>query len=123
MRFNEKLLHELGISKADLSTLRKILDFTKGVAGVAAFATGGQTSATRLNIHVNEISTVATTGDSVIMPPAEPGLTVTIINNGANACDVFPSVSDNLGAGVDVAVSLAAGVKIRYDCYDTTNWA
>lgn len=122
MRFNERQLHELGISKADLATLRRILEFTSGTSGIVALASGGQAGAPRLSIHINEIVTVASTGDSVALPPAELGLVVTIINNGANACDVFPAISNDLGAGVDTAASLAAGAKITYDCYDNTNW-
>jgi hypothetical protein len=131
MRFNERLLHELGVSKADLATLRGMLDVTNGVglnpisttADITAFATGGQTNATELTSHINEIATVATGGDSVKLPAAVAGLSITILNNGVNACDVFPASGDNLGAGVDTAASLLAGEKITYDCYDSTNWS
>lgn len=92
-------------------------------AGITAFAGGGQASATALTTDINEVSTVATAADSVKLPSAAAGYSVTIINNGANACDVFPASGDNLGAGIDTAASLAAGAKITYDCYDTTNWA
>ena len=91
-------------------------------SGITAFATGGQASATQLQFRLNEISTVATTGDSVKLPTAATGLFVTVINNGANACDVFPSSGDNLGAGVDTAVSLASGSNITYAAYNATNW-
>jgi len=135
MRFNERLLHEAGISKADLTILRKLanslfitpsgttLTVKQVTASITAFATGGQASATQITDDISEISTVATTGDSVKLPIAQSGLSITIINNGANACDVFPSTSDNLGAGVDTAASLAAGAKITYVSYDNTNWA
>lgn len=122
MRFNERQLHELGISKADLATLRRILDFTNGVGGLVAKAGGGQAGATRLSIHVNEIGTVATAGDSVILPPAGSGLVVTIINNGASACDVFPGADGDLGSGTNTAASLAPAAKITYHAYDDTNW-
>jgi len=91
-------------------------------AGITAFATGGQASATQLTTDINELSTVATGGDSVKLPTAAAGLTITVINNGASACDVFPNTSDDLGAGVDTAVSLAAGANITYAAYDATNW-
>ena len=91
-------------------------------AGITAFATGGQASAVELTKDINEISTVATTADSVKLPTAVAGYKITIINNGSNATDVFPSASDNLGAGVDTAASLAAGANITYASYDTTNW-
>ena len=91
-------------------------------AGITAFATGGQANAVLLGSAINEVSTVATTADSVKLVSAEAGIKMTIINNGANAMDVFPATSDNLGAGVDTAVSLAAGANITYISYDVTNW-
>lgn len=89
-----------------------------GLTADAGSAQGG----TPLTSSVNEISTCATTGDSVTLPAAAAGNRVTIINNGANACDVFPASGDNLGAGVDTAASLAAGANITYIAYDATNY-
>jgi hypothetical protein len=91
-------------------------------AGITAFATGGQGSATQLTTDMNEISTCATGGDSVKLMTAQAGLKIFIANNGAAACDVFPSSGDNLGAGLDTAVSLPAGNNITYIAYDATNW-
>lgn len=83
---------------------------------------GSAQGGTPLTRDINEISTCGTTGDSVTLPTANFGLRIMIINNGANAADVFPASSDNLGAGVDTAASLAAGANITYAAYDTTNW-
>ena len=93
-------------------------------AGITAFATGGQSSAVELTTTINEISTVGTTADSVKLSVAVAAYSLrrTIINNGANACDVFPGSGDNLGVGVDTAVSLAAAANITYESYDATNW-
>ncbi|MHC4276948.1 MAG: hypothetical protein ACYSTI_06430 [Planctomycetota bacterium] len=90
--------------------------------GITAFAGGGQGSATQLTSSVNVIATCATAGDSVKMPAAAVGLRVLIINNGAASCNVFPASGDNLGAGVDTAVALAAGNNIEYLAIDSTNW-
>lgn len=75
-----------------------------------------------LTSEINEISTCANVGDAVTLPSAIGGQSVTVINNGANAADVFPASSDNLGAGVDTAESLSAGSTITYVNYDATNW-
>lgn len=77
-----------------------------------------------LTVGMNEISVCANAGDARTMPEAVAGVsyTVTIINNGAQAMDVFPFSGDNLGAGVNIAVSLAAGADITYTSYDATNW-
>ncbi len=100
-----------------------INDTTRGVefgitADVSSVQGGGALTAT-----INEISTCANVGDAVTLLPAVSGLRQTIINNGANACDVFPNTGDNLGVGANTAVSLAAGANITYVCYDfATNW-
>lgn len=91
---------------------------TAGATADAGSAQGGLPIVT----GITEISTVGTTGDSTTLPTAVAGYVVRIINNGANACDVFPASGDNAGAGVDTAVSLAAGNNITYVSYDATNW-
>lgn len=60
-----------------------------------ATAGGGQSTALQLNAEVNRITTVVTTNDSVALPPAIAGLTIMVINHGANAMQVF----GNLAAG------------------------
>lgn len=105
-----------------LKTEVGLLEQHQQVSGIVAFAGGGQASATQLTASFNIIATVATAGDSVKTPPAIAGLDITIINDGANACDVFPSTGDDLGAGVDTAVSLAAGSSVRYYAKDSVNW-
>lgn len=91
-------------------------------ATITAYATGGQANAVQLNSAVNEISVCATSGDSVKLPSALIGSKITIINNGAAPCDVFPATDDNLGAGVDTAISLANGSSVIYQAFDVTNW-
>ena len=82
---------------------------------VTAFAGGGQGSATALIDSYNIITTVATTGDSVRLPDIySVNAIVFIKNDGANACDVFPASGDDLGSGVNTAVSLAAGESISF---------
>jgi len=82
---------------------------------VTAFATGGQGSATQLNSGYNVIATVATTADSVKLPPVFAVNSVVYIkNDGANAADVFPATGDDLGAGVNTAVSIAAGESLSF---------
>ena len=83
---------------------------------------GSAQGGTPLTSSNNEIATCANVGDSVTLPAASAGRKCFIINNGANAADVFPAVGDDAGAGVNVAVSLAAGANITYKAYDATNW-
>jgi hypothetical protein len=90
-------------------------------AGITADV-GSAQGGSPITKDINQISTCANAGDSITLPTAAAGLTVTIINNGANAADVFPASGDNCGGGVDTAVSLAAGANITYVAYDATTW-
>lgn len=90
-------------------------------AGVTA-AVGSSQGDGPITTDIVQISTCANAGDAVTLPAAAAGLEVTIVNNGAQACDVFPASGDNLGAGADTAASLAAGANITYVAYDATNW-
>jgi len=75
-----------------------------------------------LTNEINVISTCANVGDATTLPAAAAGLSCTILNNGANATDVFPASGDDAGAGVNTAVSLAAAANITYLCIDGTTW-
>lgn len=83
---------------------------------VTAFATGGQGSATALVDSYNIITVVGTDGDSVRLPDTFAADSIIYIknNDSAQAADVFPASGDNLGAGVDTAVSLLAGESLTF---------
>lgn len=92
-------------------------------SAIVAFATGGQTSATKLTSEVNEVATVATAGDSVMLPTSIVGLTVYVIHKGAKPMQVF-------GAGTDTIddVATATGVSqmpnsaVLYICSVAGKW-
>lgn len=101
LRLTEASLGVIQVPEADLA--------------ITAFATGGQVGATQLNSSYNVLTTVASLNDSVKLPPTFAVNSVVFIkNNGANAADVFPASGDDLGAGTDTAVSLAAGSSISF---------
>lgn len=90
---------------------------------ITAFAGGGQGSATVLTLEVSRVTTVATGGDSVKLESASAGRVVTVINAAAtNAMDLFPASGEDLGAGTDTAVSIAAGTHKRYIAISATAW-
>lgn len=96
---------------------------TTVTSGITAHAGGGQGSAVQLTSELNVVTVVASAGDSVKLPAAEVGKTITIVNvDAGEACDVFPYSGDDIGAGANTAISLAAGAKRTYHCYDTVNW-
>jgi hypothetical protein len=105
-----------GVQALSLNELNSgVIQAHQANVAITAFATGGQGSATQLDESYNVLSVVATTGDSVKLPPVFAIDSVMYIkNDGANAADVFPASGDDLGAGVDTAVSLAAGASISF---------
>ncbi|MEE9354190.1 MAG: hypothetical protein V3U75_01235 [Methylococcaceae bacterium] len=98
-----------------------VLALSQITAGITA-DTGSSQGDGPLTSSINQISVCANAGDAVTMPSAVAGYLVEIYNDGANAMDVFPASGDNLGAGADTAVSLAAGANITYRSIDVTNW-
>jgi hypothetical protein len=92
--------------------------------GLIAHAGGGQAAATPLTNWVNEVGTVVTAGDSVLLPAAQEGALLWVINMGAASMNIFPSVGDQisiLGAtailAANASIALAAGASTGLVCY------
>lgn len=85
-------------------------------AGITASTTQSQ-GQQPLTANINEVSTCANANDVVTAPSLEAGMPLTVINNGAQTLDVFPASGDDLGAGVDTAVSITAGNLAKWECY------
>ena len=75
-----------------------------------------------LTAQVNEVSVVANTDDTVTLISAVAGVSIEVINNGANTLQIFPASGDDLGNGVDVASELEANETIKFVAYNDTNW-
>uniref|UniRef100_A0A6M3M173 Uncharacterized protein n=1 Tax=viral metagenome TaxID=1070528 RepID=A0A6M3M173_9ZZZZ len=75
-----------------------------------------------LESDVNEISVCANLNDVVTLPTAVAGMEIFIINNGALALQIFPATGDNLGGGLNVSTTLAAGSNVTFASYNATNW-
>jgi hypothetical protein len=91
--------------------------------GITAFPTGGQASGTALTIGYNEVTVVATAGDSVKLPTASVGLTVIVKNEGAASLDVFPFLADTINdQAVNLAVSIAPGGTVVFSAINSVNW-
>jgi len=83
--------------------------------GLTAHAGGGQTSALALTSTVNRVTTVASAGDSVKLPVSVAGLSVTVINNGANAMQVFGASTDTInGIATGTGISQIPNSVVRY---------
>lgn len=97
-------------------------------SAVVAFPTGGQVASqgsapAALTGMVNNVITVATAGDGVVLPAATVGVSILARNAGVASMQVF-------GAGTDTinSVATATGVpqdpntSVTYDCFVAGNW-
>lgn len=92
-------------------------------AAVTASTTHTQVGGTVLTSDINNVSVCANTDDAVTLPTAVAGMTIVVINNGAQDLRIWPASGDNLGTGVDtVRGALAAGSNVCFVSYNATNW-
>jgi hypothetical protein len=101
----------------------QILETIKIRTGVTASTTQAQGQGL-LTSSWNEIATVANTNDVVTMPviTTTVGKHVLIINNGANTLQVFPNTGQDLGAGVNVSITIATGLQRQYQSIASLVW-
>ncbi|HYM31798.1 MAG TPA: hypothetical protein VEU47_10885 [Candidatus Cybelea sp.] len=80
------------------------------VDGLVAHAGGGQGSATPITAMQNLFGTVASAGDSAVLPSAKPGMQIDVINKTATSMNVFPAVGEQInGAAANSAVAVVGG--------------
>jgi hypothetical protein len=93
------------------------------VNALTALAGGGQTGATALTASFNRVTTVATAGDSVLLPAAKPGMQVTVKNTSANSMNVFPATGDAINAlSANAAYAVATVKTATFFCAVTGTW-
>jgi len=114
-----------GLADAGFSTL---CDFTtygdsRLLTGIVASPTASQASAAQCNLGSNIVSTVVSSNDSVKLPSAIGLMSeCTVVNRGVSTMRVFPFSGDNLGAGTNLSVTVAAGDSQTFRSYDANNW-
>ena len=119
-----------GFRLVDAGELKQQAELLFGVAaGLTALAGGGQSGATLLTGAINEVSTVATTSDSVMLPPGVPGRQVVAINNGANTMQVYGQLTETIAANnattqaaSTTGVAQATTTVGIYFCFSTGKW-
>lgn len=90
---------------------------------LTAHAGGGQGSALLLTGQTNRITTVATAGDSVALPPSVAGLELLVINHGANAMQVYGSGTDTIDdQATATGVSQMPNSLVIYTCATAGAW-
>lgn len=97
--------------------------YESSVDSITARAGGGQTLATPLTAEMSRIATVATSGDSVMLPASAPGLTIFIENAAANPMQVYGASTDTINAvATATGVSQMSGSVVVYTCYTAGAW-
>jgi hypothetical protein len=102
-------------------------------SGIIAKASGTQANGTQLSASYSmiEVDTVATTGDSVVLPFAAAGAGKSIFNNGAQTLDIYANPGTNPAtATTDVinklanatAYTLTSGQTADFSCAKNGTW-
>src|SRR5579871_1191184 len=90
---------------------------------LVAHAGGGQANATPLTAEINRIGTVVNVGDSCVLPPAQRGLTIMVINHGANPAQIFGTGNDVINdVPAGIGVSQMQGSFVIYSCVSAGQW-
>lgn len=91
--------------------------------GITATASGTAANAYRLNNVVSLITTCATAGDSVMLPPAKAGLVRYVTNLGAAALDIYPYTGDTINAlAANVAIRVATNARVTFTAAADGSW-
>lgn len=93
--------------------------------GIVAHAGGGQGSAVQLTAMNCFIATVATAGDSVKLPPAKPGMEITVINQSATATgpNAFPATGETINAlAANTAIAIPPQTTMIFFCGIAGAW-
>jgi hypothetical protein len=98
-----------------------ILD--SATSGLTAHTGGGQGSATLAPSVLNEFTTVATGGDSAILPPSLAGMQMFVANKGAASMNLFPATGEQINkGGANTAFAVGIGKNVTLYCVVTGNW-
>jgi hypothetical protein len=90
---------------------------------LTAHAGGTQAAGLLLTGLINRVSTVATLGDSVLLPASAPGLSVTVINNGALSMQVYGSGTDTINSiATATGVTQMVNSVVTYNCTAVGTW-
>ena len=110
----------LGLSLAEAGS--HVIQTNEEHVGLTASVTQTQAGGLALLSSYNEIAIVGTTGDALTAFGVAVGERLIVINNGANDLQLFPDVGDNIGAGLNLAITIAAGEIGIFIGRDAINW-
>ena len=93
-------------------------------SNITALAGGALSSLTPVLVNgANEVTTVASGADSVVLPKAVPGMVVFVANAGASSMQVFGNGSDTInGTAGATGISVANAKRILFVAADVGQW-
>ncbi len=100
----------------------QIIQTNSNHVGLTASVTQTQAGGLALLSSYNEIATVANSGDALTAFGVKEGDRLVVVNNGVESLQLFPAVGDNIGGGVDAAISIDSGDTAVFIGRDATNW-
>jgi hypothetical protein len=90
---------------------------------ITAHSGGGQANAVPITTKVAYVTTVAADHDSVVLPAAVVGLSITILNEGAHILDVYGNGTDTINAiAASSPLSLASPKTCILTCPVAGKW-
>lgn len=98
------------------------LETQSTTTGITAHAGGTQALGVALTTMANNVTVCATGGDSVVLPATAAGLQISVANNGAASCNVFPPVGSTMNGTLNAASALAAASVGLYFGVTATAW-
>jgi len=91
--------------------------------GIAATASGTQSTSVLLGSAINRVTTVTTTADSVLLPLSTAGMQLIVTNATSNSMGIFPGVGDAVNAlSANAVYALAAGKSAIFSCAVAGTW-
>jgi hypothetical protein len=91
--------------------------------GLTASTTHTVAGATKLTAMFNTFSTVANVGDAALLPASFPGMSIAVVNNGANAVQVYGTGSDTInGIAGSTGVAQMDHSTVFYQCTKAGFW-
>jgi hypothetical protein len=99
-----------------------IIQRNENHTGLTASVTQTQAGGLALLSSYNEIATVATSGDALTAFGVAEGQRLTVVNNGAEDLQLFPDSGEDIGAGVNAAITIDAGDIAVFLGRDSATW-
>jgi hypothetical protein len=97
--------------------------FESAADNLTALAGGGQPGATQIASEIARFTTVATAGDSAMLPPTVEGLTITVINRGAKPLQMYGNGTDTIDdQAAATGVSQMASSTVIFVCTGIGKW-